>query len=421
MIHANSNLNVFKKNQPVKSKKSKYNNFNKSSLVYNKNKVYNQNVANNKYINNYNYNNSNNNDYFYHSIDSSIVKTNNSNTLKNNLHNNQNIIPITNKLKQNNCNTINKMISFNSNNRSNINMSGSNNKNSSGKNIYSNSNKNGHINIRLNLNNEIINNNIPIDNINFNSNGKLKNNKKINYNLNNNFLNNNYNISSNTELIEKIKEKDIQINILQKDLLTSQKILNELNNYKSICSSGASSSGYQNGIFDCSKSKSIEKPSKINIKKNNNNKPKKNNFINGNNSKNILTLNYINNNKNNESLSNHYNAKINSPNSKSNSSNIKYFSSSPNNINKCFSKERTSLSSGKNLKHRNIFGKNNEEDININKEAKKNFKDIINKCDELKNKTQIILRKYIELCEYITNSNINSNLNMNINDQNKEN
>ena len=402
MIHANSNLNLFKKNQPLKTKKSKSNNFNKSSLVYNKNKVNNQNVSNNKFINNYNYNNSNNNDYFYHSIDSSVVKTNNSNILKNNLNNNQSI----NKFKQNNCNTIRKTTSFNSNNRSNINMNSSINKNSSGKNLYNSSNRNGHINIRLNLNNEIINNNIPIDNNNFNLNGKLKNNKKINYNLNNNTVNNNYNTSSNPELIEKIKEKDIKINTLQKDLLISQKILNELNNYKSIFNSGVSSSGYQNVIFNFRKSKSMEKTSKINIKKN---KPKKNNFINVNNSKNILNLNYINNNKNNESLYKSYKAKINSPDPKSSNSHIRYFSSSPNNINKRLLKEKTSLSTEKNLKHKSIFGNNNMKDIKLKKETNKNLKDITNKCDELKNKTKIVLRKYIELCEYLTNLSLNSN------------
>ena len=61
----------------------------------------------------------------------------------------------------------------------------------------------GHINIRLNLNNEIINNN-------FGSKSKTKY-KTINY-----------------DIIEKIKEKDSYITKLQKDLLQSQELLNKL-------------------------------------------------------------------------------------------------------------------------------------------------------------------------------------------------
>ena len=67
--------------------------------------------------------------------------------------------------------------------------------------------RHGHINIRLNLNNKIINNNFR---------GKKKSKHK----------------TINLDMIEKIKEKDSQINKLQKDLFQSQELLNKLQKEK---------------------------------------------------------------------------------------------------------------------------------------------------------------------------------------------
>ena len=88
-----------------------------------------------------------------------------------------------------------------------------------------NNNTNRGISIRLNFKNKIINNNFTRKNRVKNSIKKPAHNTPKNINLNSNY-------KSDFNLNEKIKEKDKQITILQKDLLQSQKLLNQLQEEK---------------------------------------------------------------------------------------------------------------------------------------------------------------------------------------------
>ena len=151
----------------------------------------------------------------------------------------------------------------------------------------------GHINIRLNLNNEIINNN-------FGSKSKTKY-KTINY-----------------DIIEKIKEKDSYITKLQKDLLQSQELLNKLqrdkqkeisftyNTIKSVDNmkmNSLSKDKYQISDFLTQTTEKDDKILKINYNKYELNKMKKNRTNRGSYS-NILNINNYKSNKNIKSLLN---------------------------------------------------------------------------------------------------------------------
>jgi hypothetical protein len=81
------------------------------------------------------------------------------------------------------------------------------------------------ISIRLNFKNKIINNNFAKKN-------KINNKSKNGNNFKNLNINNNNNYKYDFNINERIKEKDKQITLLQKDLLQSQKLLNQLQEEK---------------------------------------------------------------------------------------------------------------------------------------------------------------------------------------------
>ena len=184
MKHANSNLNVLKKNL-TSSKNTKNNNFlkppmssnNKNSININKNKS--KNTNNNILIN-------------------LLYKDKSKISLYSNLM--QKYKNVASQDKNTNCvySFNNQMNSINKNLNNNSSFSLSNSINCKGE-----KDNRGHINIRLNLNNEIINNNFT---------QKSKSRYK----------------SLNINMIEKIKEKDCLITKLQKDLLQSQELLHQL-------------------------------------------------------------------------------------------------------------------------------------------------------------------------------------------------
>jgi hypothetical protein len=108
----------------------------------------------------------------------------------------------------------NKAYKINNSNSSNIIMNNNNN-----------SSANRGISIRLNFKNKIINNNFPKKN-------KANNKSKNSINFKNLNINNNNNCKYDFNINERIKEKDKQITLLQKDLLQSQKLLNQLQEEK---------------------------------------------------------------------------------------------------------------------------------------------------------------------------------------------
>ena len=84
------------------------------------------------------------------------------------------------------------------------------------------------ISIRLNFKNKIINNNFMKKN----KTSKINKNNNISNHLKNININNNNNYKYDFNINERIKEKDKQITLLQKDLLQSQKLLNKLQEEK---------------------------------------------------------------------------------------------------------------------------------------------------------------------------------------------
>ena len=124
----------------------------------------------------------------------------------------------------------NKICSFNRKNKTSTNTIFStkyNNNNNYLENNNNNNSANKGISIRLNFKNKIINNNFS------RRNRQKKNNniKKATHNTPKN-INLNSGTKSDFNLNEKIKEKDKQITLLQKDLLQSQKLLNQLQEEK---------------------------------------------------------------------------------------------------------------------------------------------------------------------------------------------
>ena len=288
----------------------------------------------------------------------------------------------------------------------------------------------GHINIRLNLNNEIINNN-------FGSKSKTKY-KTINY-----------------DIIEKIKEKDSYITKLQKDLLQSQELLNKLqrdkqkeisftyNTIKSVDNmkmNSLSKDKYQISDFLTQTTEKDDKILKINYNKYELNKMKKNRTNRGSYS-NILNINNYKSNKNIKSLLNidYINSNASKKNIKKMQKNLSYknflsicnnnsnlnnkyfnliknshmrcFSSSPNRqfplgskrYELCLSLSRKDLKKKKREKKVvNKKSNENSNDINLNnKNIDPKLKDFISKCDLLKNKANQLLSNYISLTEYL--------------------
>ena len=271
--------------------------------------------------------------------------------------------------------------------------------------------QNGNINIRLNLNSEIINNNY---------------NNSTNYN---NF----HKSRSNALINEKIKEKDNLITKLQKELLQSQEFLNQLQKDK------------QNElIYTYNTIKKLD-----NIDKNFNsslaallNTPS------------LLKFNYSNKNKRDISKNDYniFNAGFYSSNNRKYK--ISSFSSKPNYV-RCFSSSHHRFFSynldnidiyNSNFSTKNAFNQNSYTDIRFNHNSnpnllmnnidgipspddlyftrkisysnfniinKKTNDDLIDKCEQLKKRTRILLNNYISLikeniCKNKNNSNSNT-------------
>ena len=137
-------------------------------------------------------------------------------------------------------NSIFSSIPFNSNKttssqnkKNNFNHKNKTNYSSSSNNIFNNNSNSANrgISIKLNFNNKIINNNFTRKN---KANKSNKNTKitKISNNLKNININNSNSNKYEFNISEKIKEKDKQITLLQKDFLQSQKLLNQLQEEK---------------------------------------------------------------------------------------------------------------------------------------------------------------------------------------------
>ena len=290
-------------------------------------------------------------------------------------------------------------------------------------------NNKGHINIRLDLKNQIINNN--------------NNNIKIN-NSNRNISDYNINYG---EIAEKMKEKDVKIIKLQNDLLKSQEIINGLNNNinnsfrfnnnknnKNYCYINLNKSSREKNIFLLTKSsESVDKILKTTFNEYNlnnlgnkkqNKKNQKNSFLKksgNNNKKRINTSNNTNYNKKN--INN--NIKINSllytenniKNKKqnnydylrlllplSNSNNTKprfnsYSNDRKNQKNKINFNFNNYLNiTDKNKKQKLYLNNNNKN--NINKEN--NFLEFVKKCSNIKQRAKNLIDNYIDLANYLT-------------------
>ena len=373
MNHTNSNLNISKKNKQIKP--SNKNNFNKSSK-YKKNNI----ISKINFINNINNNfyHTNTNNNCYNSIDFALTKTSSNkvsqlhlpykDSIKSSIISNKNESKSKNKKYTLKISNSNKFLSFNG---------------ISSKNIYNSSRKNSH-NIRLNLNHEIINKNFPTEN---NRTLNKRKNKDIYY-------------------TEKIKEKNIRINKLKKDLILSEMILNKLKNKDNrsdmLYDTNFDSINYEN-------TNSNNNITKINFDKNhrtltlnfngdnfNFNNKKVNSLTNIGPIGSILTFNYIN---NNISYNNNYKKSV-SPENKSIHKN-NYFYSLPNRNN--FNYNKGSLSSKNDNKTKIIFIKKSgpfcEKNVNDDKRKNDDFKKFVEKCDDLKKRTKILLNKYIKLSE----------------------
>ena len=195
MKHVKSNLNILKANKIINinlkpSKSNKH--FKKSSTTLQiiENNLDLKTISNNNYFNFFDKSCKN-------SVFNSIIFSSNKNSYSPLKNNNYNKITKNNKINYNNsCNTINNN-NVKSDNRG--------------------------ISIRLNFKNKIVNNNFI---------KKNKTSTKKNNNLKNLNINNNNNFKYDFNINERIKEKDKQITLLQKDLLQSQKLLNQLQEEK---------------------------------------------------------------------------------------------------------------------------------------------------------------------------------------------
>ena len=389
MNQTNSNLNISKKSK--KKNSSNKNNFNKSSKNKNNNiisKINFNNISNNNNIFchiNTNYN-------FYNSIDFAITKTSSNKLSQLHLPNKDTIKSsiIYNKKdykKKNNrfplkISNSNKFLSFNG---------------MSSKKVYNSTRKKSH-NIRLNLNREIINKNFPTEN-----------NRRINKRVNKNMF-----------LAEKLKEKNNKINKLKNDLIISEIILNELKNKDDKSDIFSFDKNFESIYYDNnhSHSNSHNNITKINFDKNHKTLTLNFNVDNCNNNKkfnsltdigSLLTFNYINN--NHITYNNNYKKSV-SPDNKSIHKNA-YFYSLPNNINKqnynTNNNNKGSLSTKNDNKTKIIFIKKSgpfcERNINSdkNKNSKNDFKNFVQKCDDLKKRSKEILNKYIKLSETFNN------------------
>ena len=287
--------------------------------------------------------------------------------------------------------------------------------------------RHGHINIRLNLNNKIINNNFR---------GKKKSKHK----------------TINLDMIEKIKEKDSQINKLQKDLFQSQELLNKLqkekqkelnftfNSFKSLDNINNYKKDYQLSDFFIPTSEKNDKILKTNFNKFEINKSKKKlkymdlnkktnkSNVNNKNLKTLLKIDSLININSNYSIKNRRNNNKNflSGFHKNNYKNKFQHNFPTSNYLKCFSSSAKRLFPHGHEQYescisltRNNFKSNTKKNLYSPKQnniitlspSKKNFtsstfKNLIKKCNLLKTKANNILANYISLTEYvIKNSN----------------
>ena len=410
MRHANSNLNILKKNN--NSKTSKLNNFLKPPTSNNFNSPIATKITNNKNI-------------LYN-----LLYKDNSKISLYNTKNTTNTYKNTNEISS--CGG--GKYSFTTKNLFNNSISSGNSMNYKEAKI-----KQGHINIRLKLNNKIVNNN-------FSKKKKYKN-KTINF-----------------DVIEKIKEKDSKINKLQKDLFQSQELLNKLqkdkqkeltftyNSIKSLDNLNNYKKDYQLSDFFIPTSAKNDRIIKTNFNKFEMNKSKRQNNLNSknnNNSKNKSKTKKTNKNLKvllkidsllNINVDYNMKSKRNNKNSnkkalsgfKKNNNNylnkyqyhfptnncLKCFSSSANRFfphgheqyESCISLTRNTLKSNKKDKQKKISDKK-ENNIKSSSPCKKNYsspslKNLITKCNLLKCKANNILSKYISLTEYIINNKI---------------
>ena len=388
MSNTNSNLNISKRNKKIKS--SNKNIFNKSS------KYKNNNITSKINSNNYSNNNNNNNNIFYHintnynfynSLDFGLTKTNSNKVSQ--LH-----LPYKDSFKSSIIN--NKKDSRKKNIRFPLKISNSNKFLSfngiNSKTLYNTTRKRSH-NIRLNLNREIMNNNYPTENI-----------RKINKRKNKNIF-----------FVEKIKEKNNKINKLKNDLIISEMILNELKNKDDKSDILIFDKIFESINYDNSHSISHNNITKINFDKNHKTLTLNFNMDNFNNKKfnslsdigSLLTFNYINN--NHITYNNEYKKSSISPENRSIHKNA-YFYSLPNRHN--FKYNKGSLSTKSDNKTKIIFIKKSgpfcEKNINEEKNKinnKNDFKNFVQKCDDLKKRSKEVLNKYIKLSETLINKN----------------
>ncbi len=376
MNHTNSNLNLSKKNKQMKSNNK--NNFNKSSKNKKNNEIskiyFNKNNINNFY---HIYTNNN----CYNSIDFTTTKTNSNKA--NNLN-----LPYKDIVKSST--TYNKKDNKIKNKQFTLKISNSNKFMSfnglSSKNMFNKSSpKNSH-NIRLNLNNDIIYNNL-----------RMENNRRINKRKNKDIF-----------YTEQIKEKNNIINKLQKDLMLSEMILNELIN-KDDKSDMFYDKNFESIRYDISNN---------NI---NNNKTLTLNFNMGNvyhkkmrsltNIRPLLTFNYINN--NNITYNNTYKKSI-SPENKTIHKNHYFYSLSNKNNFDC-NKGSLSSKNKNNIKiifvkksgpfcERNFNEDKNDKNRTTNDKNENEFKNFVKKCENLKKRSKEILNKYIKLGESFNNN-----------------
>ena len=221
MRHVKSNVNILK---PLQDKLTKNNNNNqnlkssnsnniiikpKTSLIISEHNSHIKSINSQKNFLNNLFDKSTKNSF------SSILFNNNNNNINNNSNSNY----IKNSISPNKINSFNRKNKTNSNN----NIFGS-------KKLFIKNNKNKEndkgISIRLNFKNKIINNNFSKRNKQNKVKKSIRPNTIKNMNLNSNLYKSDFNVS------EKIKEKDKQITLLQKDLLQSQKLLNHLQEEK---------------------------------------------------------------------------------------------------------------------------------------------------------------------------------------------
>lgn len=415
MRHANSNLNILKKNR--NSKTIKLNNFLKPPS------------SSNNFNSPITTKNSNNKNLLYN-----LLYKDNSKISLYNTKNTTNTFKNINEISNVGVGGGGGKYSFSNKNLSNNSISTGNSLN-----YKDNKTKHSHINIRLKLNSKIINSN-------YNSKKKKSKQKSVNY-----------------DIIEKIKEKDSKINKLQKDLFQSQDLLNKLqkdkqrelnftyNSMKSLDNLNIATKDYQISDFFIPTSEKNDRILKTNFNRfemkkskkklinlNSKNKNSNSNLTLKKNSMNknlktllkidsLININSINNkNKRNNKYSSHISLSGFHKNSNSlnkyyynfpTSNYLRCFSSSANRFfprgheqyESCISLTRTALKSKKKEKEKenNLSNKNQANLKSLspfkNKVSSPSLKNLIAKCNLLKKKANTILSNYISLTEYIEN------------------